>query len=73
MVEHLAVQFIAQVSPHLFELFHCPLGDCQRVAGDPQPAARPGTGATEHRFFFHHDDVEAKLGAGDGTGQARGA
>ena len=71
--EHVGVQFMTQVNPRLFEVFHDVVGDGQWIARNPQPTPRPGTGAAEQGFFFHHDHLQAQLRRGHRRGQTGSA
>lgn len=72
-VKHLAMQLIAQIGPGLLKLFNYPVSHGQRVARNPQPAARPRAGPPKYRFFFCDDNVESEFGGGDRSCQARSA
>ena len=72
-VERFVVQFLTQINTRLFRVFDDAVGDGQRIARDPQPAAGPGAGAAQLRLFFHHDDVQTEFSGGHRRRQAGGA
>ncbi|MNP61857.1 hypothetical protein D3C76_1570820 [compost metagenome] len=63
----------AQVAFRCVAVLDYAFGDGQRVAWNPQPAARPGAGAAELAGLFRDHHLQAVVRGGDRGGQAGGA
>jgi hypothetical protein len=57
-------QLVAKVRARAIDVFPDARGDCQRIARDPLPTARPRRGATVQRLLFQHDDIQSKSSGG---------
>ncbi|MNP71974.1 hypothetical protein D3C76_1684330 [compost metagenome] len=63
----------AQVALWRIGVFDIALGDGQRVAWNPQPAAGPGAGAAELAGFLRDYHLQAVMGGGHRSGETGGA
>ncbi|MNQ42328.1 hypothetical protein D3C85_560310 [compost metagenome] len=70
LVQFGALQLLAQVALGRARLLELAVGDRQRVARNPQPAAGPGAGAAEQRFLLGDHHLEAVVRGGHRGGQA---